>query len=141
MIPQNCDPNYLTIFIKFEENIKFRMRKSSCIGQLRQTFCQGHKMKLKSVRFLIDGKRITDQETTDSLNLKDGDIIEAFQEMVGGGLPKKKNIADDLDRILEELGNGNDKDLDSDSSSDESNFDKMDHQVPNIHEDVEDVSV
>ena len=38
-----------------------------------------------SLRFLFDGRRITDEDTPKTLNMEDDDVIEVYQEQLGGG--------------------------------------------------------
>ena len=96
---------------------KFELSKNEEIGELRKSFCQAEKLKLSSVRFLLNGQRLEDAEKIESLLRGDGGVIEAFFELAGGGKPKNaKNLVDEKDirSALDESFELSDE-LDSDS--------------------------
>jgi small ubiquitin-related modifier len=39
---------------------------------------------IKTVRFLYDGEKVKDDDTSEKLNLENGDIIDAMVEQTGG---------------------------------------------------------
>ncbi|KAK7582650.1 hypothetical protein V9T40_014095 [Parthenolecanium corni] len=41
-------------------------------------------VQLAGLRFLFDGRRISDEDTPKSLEMEDGDVIEVYQEQSGG---------------------------------------------------------
>ena len=69
------------------------------MGDLRMKFCTDYEMKLSNLKFVLDGQRIHDDETANTLGLVNGDVIEIFTEMLGGGWPHKKNIYSDTNKI------------------------------------------
>ena len=119
MIPQKNDPSYLSINIRWIENISLKVKRTESIGHIRRSFCQKLKRKYSTIRFLLDGQRIDDTETVNSLNLKNEDVIDAFMEMDGGGLPGKDNISsEEVNKILDsDLVNEKTFHYDSSSSS------------------------
>ena len=70
------------------------------IEVLRMSYCEEANLNPSSVKFLIDGQRLHDDETPNSLGLIDGDIIEVYMEMIGGGWPQK-NLHGDVCKIQE----------------------------------------
>ena len=70
---------------------------------LRSRICQETKLKPSNVKLFIDGQRIQDHETPKGLGLINGDTIELFTEMLGGGWPPNKNIYGDVTKILDIL--------------------------------------
>ena len=81
-----------------KRSLKFELNKNEEVGKLRTYFCQAEKLQLSSVRFLLNGQRLEDFEKIESLFIRDGDVIEAFLELVGGGKPKcVKNLVDPKD--------------------------------------------
>ena len=101
-----------------------KVQKSERMGDLRLNFCTDYRMKSSNVKFVIDGQRIHDDETANTLGLVNGDVIEIFTEMLGGGWPHKKNIYGDLNKIRDIL----DKDCNEslDLSADESDLEDLD---------------
>ena len=87
---------------------------------IKRQLCREEDWILDNIRFLLDGERIKDDETPASLGLSNGDIIEVFFEMTGGGPPEnlKKNLSGDEQKILDILENTFDSD-NSDNSSDQ----------------------
>ena len=78
--------------------INFGLEKHEEVGILRKYFCQAEKLQLSSVRFFLNGQRLEDVERIEALLTKDGDVIEAFLELVGGGKPNNvKNLVDEQD--------------------------------------------
>ena len=74
------------------------LNKDGDILELRKSFCQEEKLKLSSARFLHNGQRLEDHEKIESLSTGDGDVIEAFLELAGGGKPKNvKNLVEESD--------------------------------------------
>ena len=118
------DPSSITVYVSYGENIELKIEKSSSIGELRRAFCKTKKLKSESVRFLIDGERLDDKETAETLGLNDRAVIEAFMEVDGGGLPLP-NLYNNQAKILEALDDTFDEeenlDSDSDLSTDDSN--------------------
>ena len=104
-----------------------KIHKNAKIENLRHQFCKVKKLECASIKFLFDGQRVQDQDTANSLGLLDGDIIEAFKEMKGGGWEKnkRKNISEDRDKILDVL----------ESCSVEEESSESDEEVhePNVH--------
>ena len=62
---------------------------------LRGSFCRKQNLDQSTLRFLLDGERIEDSATANSLDLENNGIIEAFVEMQGGGLPGRKGLSED----------------------------------------------
>ena len=76
--------------------IKYKINQKDKIGELKNTFCKSAKLELSSVRLLLNGQRLEDSDTVQSMSMTDGDIIEAFLEMSGGGKPDNaKNLTND----------------------------------------------
>ena len=91
------------------------------MGNIRSKFCADYQMNSSDIKFLLDGQRIHDDDTAYTLGLIDGDVIEIFTEMSGGGWPSKKNIYGDLGKIRDILDNESDNSLDW--SGDENDMD------------------
>ena len=98
------------------------MRKTGSIGELREKFCEMHNVKVARVRLILNGQRLDDENTLDALQLNDGDVIDAFEELRGGGPPSKRNIFGNNKEILEVL----DAVQDTDGTSSDSSMDMID---------------
>jgi hypothetical protein len=62
-------------------------------------FCKENRLNPSSTKFLYDGQRIHEDDSPNSLEMVNGDTIEVFHEMRGGGRPQKKNIFGDTIKI------------------------------------------
>ncbi len=60
----------------------FKIKRTTPLKKLIDTFCDRQGKVKKSLRFLYDGERIQDTDTPDHLDMQDGDTIEAHQEQV-----------------------------------------------------------
>ncbi|KAK7742305.1 SUMO protein smt3 [Cytospora paraplurivora] len=78
-------PEHLNIKVTDSNNeIFFKIKRSTKLGKLMNSFCERQGKPLDSVRFLLDGKRVQPADTPDALEMEDGDILEVFQEQFGG---------------------------------------------------------
>ncbi|KAK9449418.1 ubiquitin-related domain-containing protein [Limtongia smithiae] len=74
--------------IKVTDNnneVFFRIRRSTALKKLIDTFCERQGKARNSLRFLYDGERVNDTDTPDTLGMQDGDTLEVHQEQIGGG--------------------------------------------------------
>ncbi|KAK7208267.1 ubiquitin-related domain-containing protein [Myxozyma melibiosi] len=73
--------------IKVTDNnneVFFRIRKTTGLKKLMDTFCERQGKSRLAVRFLFDGERVNDADTPQTLGMQDGDILEVVQEQTGG---------------------------------------------------------
>ena len=92
----------MAISVNFKGIKEIQIKKSSYFRGIRKAFCTSQKVDQRLLRFVIHGQRIADSDTPRSLDLSDGDLIDAFMEMKGGGIPKKKIISmEEVKRLLE----------------------------------------
>ena len=107
----------MIISVNYEKTFKLKIKRSSSFSEIRKTFCQDLKIGISSIRFLIDGRRISDNEKVGTLNLTENDIIEAYKEISGGGGPRKKIISpEEVTKILDSIQDDDNSGLDSNSS-------------------------
>lgn len=64
--------------------IHFRVKMSTQMYKLKRSYSEKAGVQLPGLRFLFDGRRITDIDTPKSLEMEDGDVIEVYQEQSGG---------------------------------------------------------
>ena len=103
---QNLLPlfEFVNIDVIFKEIVhQTRVKKYSPLDSLISKFRNVNNLDPSSVRVLFNGERVSETETPDDLGLTNGDLVELFEEMVGGGGSKKKNIAGDQIKILDVL--------------------------------------
>ncbi|KAK7708063.1 SUMO protein smt3 [Diaporthe eres] len=90
---------HLSIKVTDNNNeLVFKIKKSTKLEKLIDSFCERHGKDPGSVRFLFEGDRIKKSDTPDSLEMEDGDTIEVFYEQTaprGGKRAESENTADD----------------------------------------------
>ena len=79
------------------------MNRKTTVKELKKSFCKEQKLKVTSVKLLLDGRRLNDRETVRNLPFGGGCVIEAFIEQKAGGWVPKRNVHKDEMEILEEL--------------------------------------
>ena len=137
-------PAYVTVCIRSKYETFITLRKTESIGELKIKFCERHNVKTSSVRLLLLGQHLNMEQTIDTLDLKDGDVIEAFEELLGGGPPTKRNMFGNVDKILETLdalqdtdGTTSDSSLDIEEDLDETNTVGKTDQDSNLNDEKE----
>jgi len=63
----------------------FKIKRSTQLSKLMNAFCERQGKNIQSCRFMFDGQRVQQQDTPDTLEMQDGDMLEVFQEQIGGG--------------------------------------------------------
>ena len=91
------------IEIKHRNSHLAKIDKTSELEDLMKTFCKQNRIRLSSARFVFEGERVHVNDTPASLGIRDGDVIEAFTMVTGGGKPEKENISGDSSKILDAL--------------------------------------
>lgn len=66
--------------------IYFKIKRSTPMRRLMEAFCKRQGKDINSLRFLMDGTRISPDSTPDEMELEDGDTIEAHREQTGGAI-------------------------------------------------------
>ncbi|BFZ57602.1 SUMO protein smt3 [Savitreella phatthalungensis] len=62
----------------------FKIKRTTQLKKLMETYCERQGKSFSAVRFLVDGERIQPHQTPDELQLDDGDQIEVMIEQLGG---------------------------------------------------------
>jgi small ubiquitin-related modifier len=83
----NQAPKHINIKVKDmnEGETFFKIKPTTKLSKVIEAFCQRHAVDRTGVRFLFEGSRIQDDDTPASLEMDDGDMIEAMIEQTGGG--------------------------------------------------------
>ena len=93
LITKKESPPVIDVFIKHKKLLLLSKVEKGCrIENLRLNFCKENRLNPSSTKFLYDGQRIHEDDSPNSLEMVNGDTIEVFHEMRGGGLPQKKQI-------------------------------------------------
>ena len=127
--------SFIDIYIKNEQQVtKQQLGTSSKMGVLRRKLCEEVNVNISSLRLLIDGERVHDEDTANGLRMTNGDIIEIHIEIMGGGGPKQ-NISQNADKILDILDRTFD-DEDQDNSTDEDEVEDLSTKKHNGSEEL-----
>lgn len=62
----------------------FRIKRTTPLGKLMNSFCERNGRAVNSVRFMYDGKRVEAHVTPDDMDMEEGDTIDAMVEQQGG---------------------------------------------------------
>ncbi len=64
--------------------VHFKVKFTTNMGKLKKSYSDRQGVPVNSLRFLFDGRRISDEETPKQLEMENDDTIEVYQEQVGG---------------------------------------------------------
>ncbi|KAF8367991.1 smo-1 [Pristionchus pacificus] len=64
--------------------VHFRVKYGTSMGKLKKSYADRTGVSVTSLRFLFDGRRINDDDTPKSLEMEEDDVIEVYQEQLGG---------------------------------------------------------
>ena len=67
-----------------ENETFFKIKNHTKFGKVFDAYCDRQSLARNTVRFLFEGTRVQDTDTPESLDLEDGDMIQAMLEQVGG---------------------------------------------------------
>mmetsp|Transcript_1160 Transcript_1160/g.1793 ORF Transcript_1160/g.1793 Transcript_1160/m.1793 type:complete len:94 (+) Transcript_1160:98-379(+) len=84
--PGDAKPETITIRVKEQggEETYFKVKKSTKMSKVFEAFAQRKGVQKNQIRFLLDGERINDDETPQSLELAENDQIDCLLEQQGG---------------------------------------------------------
>lgn len=64
--------------------VHFRVKFGTTMGKLKKSYADRTGVSVSTLRFLFDGRRIQDEDTPKSLEMEEDDVIEVYQEQLGG---------------------------------------------------------
>ncbi|CAO2628074.1 Small ubiquitin-related modifier 1 [Lemmus lemmus] len=64
--------------------IHFKVKMTTQLKKLKESYCQRQGVPSNSLKFLFEGQKITDNHTPEELEMEDEDVIEVYQEQIGG---------------------------------------------------------
>ena len=84
--PASKPPSEITIRVKDQagEVIFFKVKFTTKMRKVFEAYAQRKGVQLNSLRFLLDGERITNEDTPKTLELEDNDQIDCLLEQYGG---------------------------------------------------------
>ena len=76
----------LTVSIKDQsgEMMHFKIKKTTKMSKVFDAYASRKGQARPSLRFMLDGRRVTDEQTPGELGLEDGDQLDAVMEQTGG---------------------------------------------------------
>ncbi|GAU95782.1 hypothetical protein RvY_07339 [Ramazzottius varieornatus] len=74
----------LRVVSQDSNEVHFRVKSSTALGKLKKSYADRMGVAVGSFRFLFDGRRLEDHETPQTLEMENDDVIEVYQEQVGG---------------------------------------------------------
>lgn len=66
--------------------IQFRLKITTRLKKLKDSYSQRQGVSVNSLKFLFEGQRIADNHTAEELGMEEEDVIEVYQEQMGGGV-------------------------------------------------------
>ena len=83
--PEN-NPEFIKLRVVAQDSseIHFRVKMTASMLKIMKNYAKRLEVPLSSLRFAVDGERIKDADTPASLGLENDDIIDVFQQQVGG---------------------------------------------------------
>jgi small ubiquitin-related modifier len=76
------------LILQSGEETFFKVKMSTWMEKVFQTYTQRKGVELNSIRFLLDGTRVQNDATSTELGLEDQDQIDCMLYQTGGTLPK-----------------------------------------------------
>ena len=66
------------------EEVFFKVKPKTLMGKLFESYAQRRGVERAVLRFMLDGKRILNDDTPESLKLEDRDQVDCLLEQIGG---------------------------------------------------------
>lgn len=78
-------PFHLIFFGQTGEETYFKVKKTTRMEKVFNTYATRKGVQVSALRFLLDGQRVNSDDTPTSLDLEDQDQIDCMLEQQGGG--------------------------------------------------------
>ena len=62
----------------------YKVKMSIRMGKLKRSYAEQVGVDVSSLKFLLNGQRINDEDTPQTLKMEEDDLIEVFKEQTGG---------------------------------------------------------
>ncbi|KUJ13917.1 ubiquitin-like protein [Mollisia scopiformis] len=79
-------PKYLNVKVvdQSRNEVFFKIKMHTPLKKVMDAYCERQSIRREDIRFVLEGERITDNDTPLSKEMEDGDSIEVFREQTGG---------------------------------------------------------
>lgn len=67
-----------------QQEVIFKIKTRTKFGKVFELYCARQEIDRRAVRFLLDGHRIQENDTPESLEMENGDMIQCVLEQLGG---------------------------------------------------------
>ena len=86
--PTDLEYIKLKLVGQYSHEIHFMVKQTTQMGKLKKAYSERVGVPVTSLRFLLDGRRITDSEPVSALvmEMEANDVIKVYQEQYGGYL-------------------------------------------------------
>ncbi|PIC13201.1 hypothetical protein B9Z55_027857 [Caenorhabditis nigoni] len=85
-VPGRDIAEYINIKVVGQDSneIHFRVMLGTSMAKVKKAYADRVGIYVNSLRFLFDGRRITDVDTPKSLEMEDDGVIQVYQDQTGG---------------------------------------------------------
>ncbi|XP_070552731.1 small ubiquitin-related modifier 3-like [Ptychodera flava] len=64
--------------------VQFKIKRHTPLKKLMNAYCDRQGLRRNAIRFTFDGNPINEEDTPSQLEMEDDDIIDVFQQQIGG---------------------------------------------------------
>ncbi|PIC13202.1 hypothetical protein B9Z55_027858 [Caenorhabditis nigoni] len=84
--PGGDNAEYMNITVVGQDGsrVYFRVKSGTLMAKMKKRFAERVGVSVNSLRFVLGDRRINDEDTPMTLEMEDDDIVEAYQEHLGG---------------------------------------------------------
>ncbi|XP_060045244.1 small ubiquitin-related modifier 1-like [Erinaceus europaeus] len=75
---------YIKLKVIGQDSSEIKVRMTMQLKKLKESYCQRQGVPMNSLTFLFEGQRIADNHTPKELGIEEEDVIEVYQEQMGG---------------------------------------------------------
>ena len=68
----------LKVVGRFDDEVHFRVKQTTKMGKIMKSYSGGVGLPDTCLRFLFDGRRINEDDTAESLEMKQDDVVDVF---------------------------------------------------------------
>eukprot|EP00051_Salpingoeca_urceolata_P032136 m.14441 g.14441 ORF g.14441 m.14441 type:complete len:94 (+) comp4799_c0_seq1:1404-1685(+) len=78
--------DYINLKVLAQDNteVHFKIKRSTPLKKLMDAYCSRQGLDKQNVRFMLDGQRINDTDTPETLDMEDNDAIDVMTQQTGG---------------------------------------------------------
>lgn len=101
-----AEKNYVRLKVVAQDGteVLFRVRTTARLEKVKKAFAERTGNPNASLRFIFDGRRLTDSDTPAELEMTDEDLIEVYTEQIGGRSTMDVTVIDNWLQITNNVG-------------------------------------